>query len=322
MSSPQIILITGANQGLGYETALQISKLPGYHILLGARDPVKGAAAVERLAFQGGLSEVSLLIINVDSDESIYAAKMEVEQRFGKLDVLIVSHSSALDVCVLSPYAPQNNAAIHLDFVPGLSTRGLLQDTFETNVYGVAVTTAAFLPLLEKTPLPRIVNVSSTVGSLERMSMTGKPWSHKQWMVKSSFSSPRASGSLQATGLQLGEKRRQRVHCIFCADASRQTFSRHLARSRWVTLSRRNRRSRCGTEGQSYRAQQHEPQRRVCAIIRILDYALMRLIPGHDVTGQDPSIGAAGIVRVAVAGPDSGFNTGDFRDQHGRIVPW
>jgi NAD(P)-dependent dehydrogenase (short-subunit alcohol dehydrogenase family) len=53
MSAPQIVLITGANQGLGYLAALQLSKIPGYHILLGARDAVKGANAVKQIEAEG-----------------------------------------------------------------------------------------------------------------------------------------------------------------------------------------------------------------------------------------------------------------------------
>jgi NAD(P)-dependent dehydrogenase (short-subunit alcohol dehydrogenase family) len=56
MSAPQVVLITGANQGLGYLAALQLSKIPGYHILLGARDAVKGANAVKQIEAEGASS--------------------------------------------------------------------------------------------------------------------------------------------------------------------------------------------------------------------------------------------------------------------------
>jgi NAD(P)-dependent dehydrogenase (short-subunit alcohol dehydrogenase family) len=91
MSSPQVVLITGANQGLGYLAALQLSKLPGHHVLLGARDPAKGTAAVDKIAAEGEPSKVSLLVIDVSSDESIEKAAAEVAQKFGRLDVLVVS---------------------------------------------------------------------------------------------------------------------------------------------------------------------------------------------------------------------------------------
>jgi hypothetical protein len=53
MTSPIITLITGANQGLGYHAALQLSKLPGYHVLVGSRDAAKGAAAVKQIEAEG-----------------------------------------------------------------------------------------------------------------------------------------------------------------------------------------------------------------------------------------------------------------------------
>jgi NAD(P)-dependent dehydrogenase (short-subunit alcohol dehydrogenase family) len=79
---------------------------------------------------------------------------------------------------------PQNNAAIHIDGAPGgVPTRELLRKTYETNVFGVAATINAFVPLLEKAAFPRIVNVSSTLGSLARVSMTDQFWSDMQWPV-------------------------------------------------------------------------------------------------------------------------------------------
>jgi NAD(P)-dependent dehydrogenase (short-subunit alcohol dehydrogenase family) len=90
-TQPEVVLITGANQGLGYFTALQLSKIPGYHVLVGSRDAKKGADAVNKIRAEGPVSAVSPIIIDVDSDESIQSARAEVERRFGKLDVLVVS---------------------------------------------------------------------------------------------------------------------------------------------------------------------------------------------------------------------------------------
>lgn len=87
----EVVLITGANQGLGYLTALQLSKLPGYHVLVGSRDVRKGEDAVKQIEDAGAVSPVSLVVIDVSSDESIDAASKDVGRRFGKLDVLVVS---------------------------------------------------------------------------------------------------------------------------------------------------------------------------------------------------------------------------------------
>jgi NAD(P)-dependent dehydrogenase (short-subunit alcohol dehydrogenase family) len=89
--SSQIVFITGANQGLGYETALQLAKLSGYHIFVGARSDEKGAAAVSKIqATEGVVSKLEPIFIDLDSDETILAAVKTVETKFGKLDILVV----------------------------------------------------------------------------------------------------------------------------------------------------------------------------------------------------------------------------------------
>lgn len=89
-SAQQIILVTGANQGLGYLTALQLSKRPDVHVLVGARDPAKGAEAVKKIQAESPVGEVSTVTIDITSDESIVAAVHKIEGQFGRLDVLVV----------------------------------------------------------------------------------------------------------------------------------------------------------------------------------------------------------------------------------------
>jgi NAD(P)-dependent dehydrogenase (short-subunit alcohol dehydrogenase family) len=89
-SSTQIVLITGANQGLGYLAALQFSKLAGYHIFVGARSTEKGAEAVKKIEADGPTSKVEAILLDVDSDESINAAVKQIESKAGRLDVLVV----------------------------------------------------------------------------------------------------------------------------------------------------------------------------------------------------------------------------------------
>jgi NAD(P)-dependent dehydrogenase (short-subunit alcohol dehydrogenase family) len=89
-SSTQIVLITGANQGLGYLTALQLSKLPGYHIFIGARSMEKGAEAADKIEADGVTSKVEAILLDVNSDESINAAIKQIDAKAGRLDVLVV----------------------------------------------------------------------------------------------------------------------------------------------------------------------------------------------------------------------------------------
>jgi len=147
----QTVLITGANQGLGFATAQLLSQQPNYVILLGSRDATKGEEAVHKINGEKPQSQVYLLVLDVTSDDSIDAAKSEVVNKYGdKLDVLV------------------NNAGIALpeDTLKGGSPRELMQRTYDVNVFGAAAMTEAFLPLLKNAPFPRIVNVSSSLGSI------------------------------------------------------------------------------------------------------------------------------------------------------------
>jgi NAD(P)-dependent dehydrogenase (short-subunit alcohol dehydrogenase family) len=93
-TSSIVVLITGANQGLGYSSALQLSKLPGYTILVGARSAEKGSDAVKRILAdtEGGAaqSSVETILVNQDKDETLHAAVKEIQTKFGRLDVLVV----------------------------------------------------------------------------------------------------------------------------------------------------------------------------------------------------------------------------------------
>jgi NAD(P)-dependent dehydrogenase (short-subunit alcohol dehydrogenase family) len=145
-SNQTIVLITGANQGIGLASARALSSLPTYHVLLGSRDPQKGQAAASPLQADG--LSVSPITIDLDSDASIQTAVEEVKSKYGRLDVLI------------------NNAAVcPYEDVPERKT---FRETFETNVFGTAAVTEAFVPLLEKAEVPRVVFVSSSLGSLEQ----------------------------------------------------------------------------------------------------------------------------------------------------------
>jgi NAD(P)-dependent dehydrogenase (short-subunit alcohol dehydrogenase family) len=152
MSTPAvpltIALITGANKGLGLETARQLGKR-GIHIIIGARDAARGAEAVKKLTAEG-VSAASVAI-EVTDEASVVAAVKEVERRHGHLDILI------------------NNAGI-LDYAadtgPVTTSVAHFRKSFETNFFGLVSVTQAFLPLLRKSAAGRIVNLSSILGSI------------------------------------------------------------------------------------------------------------------------------------------------------------
>jgi NAD(P)-dependent dehydrogenase (short-subunit alcohol dehydrogenase family) len=141
-------LLTGANKGIGFETARQLLQ-HGYYVYLGSRDGQRGQQAVDQLRAEGH-QHVELVQLDVADTASIAAARQAVGQRTTTLDVLV------------------NNAGISGGYPqPALSTPlRTFQEVFATNVFGVIAVTQAFSDLLHQSPAPRIVNVSSGLGSL------------------------------------------------------------------------------------------------------------------------------------------------------------
>ncbi|AMJ67703.1 SDR family oxidoreductase [Hymenobacter sp. PAMC 26628] len=141
-------LITGANKSIGFEAARQLLQ-HGYHVYLGSRDLQNGQQAADQLRAEG-LVEVEPLQIDVTDSASIAAAREALGQQTSSLDVLI------------------NNAGISGAFPqPALTSDiGMIKEVFETNVFGVIAVTQAFVDLLRQSPAPRIVNVTSGLGSL------------------------------------------------------------------------------------------------------------------------------------------------------------
>jgi NAD(P)-dependent dehydrogenase (short-subunit alcohol dehydrogenase family) len=135
------IFITGANKGLGHETARRLIEL-GHTVLLGARDPELGSGAARALGAR-------FVPIDVTDDESVAAAAADVEKHEGRVDVLI------------------NNAGVHGPAGdPSELTGADVLSVFDVNVAGVVRATTAFLPLLRRSADPVIINVSSAMGSL------------------------------------------------------------------------------------------------------------------------------------------------------------
>ena len=157
MNHKKTALITGANKGIGLETARQLGK-QDITVLVGARDASKGKAAAEELR-QDGI-DAHAIALDVSDAASIKAAAEQVERDFGRLDILV------------------NNAGVMLDDKEKKVSEQALamwRDTFDTNVFGLIETTQAFLPLLRKSAAGRIVNLSSILGSTGFHAKPGSP---------------------------------------------------------------------------------------------------------------------------------------------------
>ncbi|WSA81546.1 SDR family NAD(P)-dependent oxidoreductase [Streptomyces sp. NBC_01799] len=147
-------LITGANKGLGFETARRLTAA-GHTVYIGSRDAERGRRAAEQLGAR-------LVQLDTTDDASVEAAARTIEAD-GGLDVLI------------------NNAGIEErgagNVVIGAAdvTAHIMRNTFETNVFGTVRVLHAFLPLLERSEAPVVVNVSSGLGSLTRLTSAGTP---------------------------------------------------------------------------------------------------------------------------------------------------
>ncbi len=141
-----IALVTGANKGIGYETA-RLLGAKGFTVLVGARDEALGTAAAQRLC-EGGADAV-FLQLDVTDPESVARAAKRITDEYGSLDILV------------------NNAGIVKgEWVASSATVDPMRQVFETNVFGIVSLTNALLPLLRLAPAARIVNVSSEVGSI------------------------------------------------------------------------------------------------------------------------------------------------------------
>lgn len=147
------VLITGANKGIGFATAkLLLQK--GYYVYLGSRSIQNGATAVEKLKAEG-LTNVECIQIDVADDNSVNTAREEISKRTGVLDSLI------------------NNAGINGGKDPYTALEATpeeFQAAFNVNVIGTSRGTKAFIDFLKKSKEPRIVNLSTSVGSLSLQS--------------------------------------------------------------------------------------------------------------------------------------------------------
>ena len=143
----RVALVTGANKGIGLEIARQLAQT-GVRVIIGARDDSRARAAVDDLTSQGLVAQSVWL--DLDNAESITEAAATIAAEHGRLDILV------------------NNAGIFdtADGPPGTASLDAVRRVMDTNFLGTLAVTQAMLPLLRAAPAGRIVNVSSSLGSL------------------------------------------------------------------------------------------------------------------------------------------------------------
>jgi NAD(P)-dependent dehydrogenase (short-subunit alcohol dehydrogenase family) len=158
MAEKKVALVTGANRGIGRETARQLGRL-GVTVLVGARELAKGEAVAAELRGEG--LDARAVKLDVVSESDRRAVAEMIEREFGRLDILV------------------NNAGIMHASKSGNDTsrtsQEVLKETFETNLFAVVALTQALLPLLKKSAAGRVVNLSSLLGSQSLHATEGSP---------------------------------------------------------------------------------------------------------------------------------------------------
>ncbi len=154
----KIALITGANKGIGFETARQLGS-QGVTVLVGARDEDRGRAAEKSLS-DGG-AQARYVKIDVTDGASVKRAAEWIDAEYGRLDILVNNAGTA--------------TVTRRGFPPSQTSLDDMRAVYEINVFGVVTVTNAMLPLLRRAPAARIVNVSSEVGSITSESDPASP---------------------------------------------------------------------------------------------------------------------------------------------------
>ncbi|MEH7548572.1 SDR family oxidoreductase [Neobacillus vireti] len=150
----KVALVTGGNRGIGYELVKQLA-LKGFKVILASRDSEMGHKAAQKL--QQSNLDVSFVVMDIDNQESIHQAAITVNERYGRVDVLI------------------NNAGVYLEENKKLVAMdpSILERTMTTNFFGAYYCVRSFIPLMEKQGYGRIINVSSEYGAMSDMSYPG-----------------------------------------------------------------------------------------------------------------------------------------------------
>ena len=170
MHDKPVALVTGANKGIGLQIAKDLAA-NGFTVLVGSRNLDQGKTAAKSVE-----GDARAFQLDVTDRTSIAAAAERIQNELGRLDVLV------------------NNAGISHTQKPGVSFEEILsvgrpsvasldevRAVFETNVFGVIAVTQAMLPLLREAPAGRIVNVSSSLGSLTKQSDPSNPFQNASY---------------------------------------------------------------------------------------------------------------------------------------------
>lgn len=171
MQDRKKVFITGANQGIGFATAKQLIKL-GYFVYLGSRDTEKGKVVADELN-KLGLTAFEVVQIDVTDLNSIKAAVEKLEQSVSHLDTLINNAGISGPITInksgieSEPFMKQ-----HISTLPIADLRAV----FDVNFFGAVQVTQLFLPLLRKSNQPKIINVSSGLGSLTNHTDPNAPY--------------------------------------------------------------------------------------------------------------------------------------------------
>lgn len=155
----KVALITGANKGIGLETARQLAALD-MTVLVGARDEQRGRQAEDLLRHEG--ADVRFVQLDVTDQKSIDQAAAWTDSEYGHLDVLVNNAGTATITRRRGPASETD-----LDD---------MRAVYDINVFGLVAVTNAMLPLLRRAPAARIVNVSSEVGSITSMTDPAGPF--------------------------------------------------------------------------------------------------------------------------------------------------
>ncbi|CAI9101767.1 OLC1v1039177C1 [Oldenlandia corymbosa var. corymbosa] len=179
MAEQKIAVVTGGNKGIGFEICKQLTS-QGVTVVLTARDEKKGNEALEKLLKDSGISDKNVIFHQLDvmNPDSIASLVEFIKSKFGKLDIL-VNNAGVIglevegDATILREIISGDEFRVHGKEAPKIKSDGKIIQTYEmaeecleTNYYGVKRMTEAFIPLLQSSALPRIVNLSSFLGKL------------------------------------------------------------------------------------------------------------------------------------------------------------
>ena len=166
MQDKRVVLITGANQGIGLQVAKELVA-KGFTVLMGSRNLERGESAAQEVG-----SGAHALQLDVTNQASIAAAAERIRREFGRLDILIqnaaISNTTKKSGQTVEEYSKSVRASV--------VSMAEMRAVWDTNVFGVLAVYQAMLPLLREAPTARIINVSSGVGSLTRNSDPAAPY--------------------------------------------------------------------------------------------------------------------------------------------------